>query len=129
MRRQETRRFGLGATVGRLNFAQEEAAAVDRHIDGWVALLHNPRQLEQPIVHVGRGWGRRIGLGQLTLGFIADRPGRFRPSVLRVVRLFSRYPPGLADRQQVTRLGVEQEEQAIEQRERAAKHLVEAFLR
>ena len=93
----------------------EQAAVVGRHVEDRVALVHRLEQLAEPVVErrVLRGVGLFQPLGHVALGD-AGLVGDLLLDLLEAGRVVRRFP----DRQQVPALGVEQEEQPVEQRQR-----------
>src|SRR5256886_715898 len=120
---QETSNVSLRRGISRVGLRHEQAAIVDRHVESCIALVHGIKKLLQPIIE----GGAEIGVsslqfaGRLILncaGFFSDLP--FEPfQALFVVA--THFTHG----QQVAALGIEQEEQAVEERQRGAEEWLE----
>src|SRR5207253_6288216 len=101
----------------------EQAAIVDRHVESCISLVHGIKKLLQPVIE----GGAEIGVRDLEFGgrlilncacFFSDLP--FEPfQALFVVA--THFTHG----QQVAALGIEQEEQAVEEGERGAEEGLE----
>src|SRR5207302_671559 len=93
---------------------EEQAAVVGRHVEDRVALVHGPEQAAEAVVERGFLVGVRLlqALGRLAL----RDAGTFGDLLLDLLEA-GFLVGGLPDRQQVPALGVQQEQEAVQQRQ------------
>ena len=120
---QETSNTGLRRGISRVGLRHEQPAIVDRHVESCIALVHGIKELLQPIIE----GGAEIIVSQLQLsgrlifnraGFFSDLPFESFQALFVVATHFT-YG------QQVAALGIEQEEQAVEECQRGTEEWLE----
>src|SRR5713101_8171993 len=126
---QETSNVSLRRGISRVRLRHEQATIVDRHVESGITLVHGSKKLLQPIIE----GGAEVSVSDLQLtgclifnrsGFFSDLPFESFQALFVVATHFT-YG------QQVAALSIEQEEQAVEERQRGTEEWLEqvvAFL-
>src|SRR5258708_33561046 len=120
---QETSNVGLRRGISRVRLRHEQTAIVDRHVESCITLVHGIKKLLQPIIESGA----EISVSDLQLtrclifngsGFLGDLNFESFQALFVVATHFTHG-------QQVAALGIEQEEQAVEERQRGTEEWLE----
>src|SRR5258708_8388988 len=120
---QETSNVSLRRGISRVRLRHEQTTIVDRHVESCITLVHSIKKLLQPIIEDGA----EISVSDLQLGgclifngsgFLGHLPFESFQAPFLVATHFT-YG------QQVTALGIEQEEQTVEERQRGTEEWLE----
>ena len=88
-----------------------------------IAPVHGVEEVLQPLVEGGAGFV--VGCFDVRMGLVFNRPGCGGELALELLQALLVVAAHLTDGEQVAALGIEQEEQAVEERERAAEEWFE----
>ncbi len=112
---QETSNVRLRGGVSRVRLRHEQTTIVDRHVESCITLVHGIKKLLQPIIEGGAEVS--VSNLQLTGRLIFNRSGFFSDLPFESFQALFVVATHFTHGQQVAALGIEQEEQAVEERQ------------